>query len=88
MPRNMIPHDASRARWFEEQVQPQGAQLKSYLRGSFPSIEDVDDIVQESYLRIWKARAAQPIESARAFLFRVARNSESSVSQQPTPDSG
>jgi RNA polymerase sigma factor (sigma-70 family) len=28
--------------------------------------------VQESFLRIWKARAAQPILSARAFLFKVA----------------
>ncbi|MGH7946665.1 MAG: RNA polymerase sigma factor [Opitutaceae bacterium] len=37
-------------------------------------MRDVDDVVQESYLRVWRARAAQPIESARAFLFRVARN--------------
>lgn len=48
-------------------------QLKAYLRGSFPSVRDVDDVVQESYLRIWKARAAQPIRSARAFLFQIAR---------------
>ncbi len=37
-------------------------------------MRDVDDVVQESYLRVWRAFAAQPIESARAFLFRVARN--------------
>lgn len=48
--------------------------VKAYVRGSFPSVRDVDDVVQESYLRIWKARAAQPIHSAKAFLFRVARN--------------
>jgi RNA polymerase sigma factor (sigma-70 family) len=35
---------------------------------------EVEDVIQESYLRTWKARAAQPILSARAFLFRVARN--------------
>lgn len=29
--------------------------------------------MQESYLRIWKARAARPINSAKAFLFLVAR---------------
>jgi RNA polymerase sigma-70 factor (ECF subfamily) len=43
------------------------------LRGAFPAVRDVDDVVQESYLRVWRARARQPIESAKAFLFTVAR---------------
>lgn len=47
--------------------------LRTYLRGSFPAVRDVDDVVQESYLRLWKAAAVQPIRSARAFLFTVAR---------------
>lgn len=64
----------SLAKWFAEEVQPHDAQLRSYLRGSFPAVRDVDDVVQESFLRIWKTRAAQPIKSARAFLFQVARN--------------
>lgn len=50
------------------------AQLKAYLRGSFPGVRDVEDIVQESYLRIWRTRAVQPIRSAKAFLFTVARS--------------
>lgn len=62
------------ARWFEEQVQPHDAQLKAYLRNSFPAVRDVDDIVQEAYLRVLKARTAQPIQSAKAFLFKVARH--------------
>lgn len=65
---------ADRNRWFSEEVHAHDGQLKAYLRGSFPSVRDVDDVVQESYLRMWKARAAHPIQSARAFLFRVARN--------------
>ena len=61
-------------RWFAEEVQPHDASLKAYLRTAFPSVTgEVDDVVQESYLRIWKARAAQPIRSAKAFLFQVAR---------------
>lgn len=47
--------------------------LRSYLRGSFPTVRDVDDIVQESYLRLLKARVAHPIQCARAFLFGIAR---------------
>ena len=59
-------------RWFEDEVHAHDARLKSYLRGSFPSI-DVEDVVQESYLRAWFAHAAEPVRSARAFLFTVAR---------------
>jgi RNA polymerase sigma factor (sigma-70 family) len=62
------------SRWFADEVHVHDSQLKAYLRGSFPSIPDVEDVVQESYLRIWKVRAAQPIRSAKAFLFTVARH--------------
>lgn len=55
-------------------MHPHESQLRGYLRGSFPDVRDVDDVVQESYLKVWQAKAAHPILSARAFLFRVARN--------------
>jgi len=48
--------------------------LRNYIKGKFPAVRDVDDVVQESYLRILQARAAQPIRSAKAFLFQIARN--------------
>lgn len=60
-------------RWFTEEVQPHAPSLKAYLRGSFPTVRDVEDLVQESCLRIWKARATRPILSARAFLFGIGR---------------
>jgi len=66
--------DSDDARWFAEEVLPHDRALRGYLRGSFPSVRDVEDVVQESYLRIWRTRAAQPIRSARGFLFRIARN--------------
>lgn len=47
--------------------------MRSYLRSAFPSVHDVDDVVQESYLRIWRSRTEQPIQSAKAFLFCIAR---------------
>jgi RNA polymerase sigma factor (sigma-70 family) len=62
------------ARWFTAEVHPHDAQLKAYLRNSFPAVRDIDDVVQESYLRIWRSRAVQPIHSAKAFLFKVARH--------------
>lgn len=67
--------ELERTRWFADEVHLHDASLRSYLRQSFPRVrESVDDLIQESYLRIWKARAVQPIESARGFLFRIARN--------------
>lgn len=65
---------ADQHRWFAEEVRPHESQLRSYLRGSFPSVRDVDDVVQESLFRIWKARARQTIHSAKSFLFQIARN--------------
>lgn len=56
-----------------EEVHPHDSSLKAYLRGSFPAVHDVEDVVQESYVRVWKARAAQPIRCAKGFLFQVAR---------------
>ena len=70
----MPPQNTDQVRWFVDEVQPHGAQLKAYLRGSFPTVGDMEDVVQESYIRIWKARAAQSIPSAKAFLFKVARH--------------
>ena len=65
---------ADHARWFADEVQPHGTSLKAYLRGAFPAVRDTEDVVQESFLRLWKMRAVQPIRSAKAFLFTVARN--------------
>ncbi|MBL9186609.1 MAG: RNA polymerase sigma factor [Opitutaceae bacterium] len=64
---------AEQTRWFAEEVQPHEASLRSYIAGSFPTVRDVDDVVQESYLRLWKARSAHPIQCARAYLFGIAQ---------------
>lgn len=61
------------SRWFVNEVQPHDARLRAYLRSAFPGVRDVDDVVQESYLRLWRTHAARPIRLARAFLFTVAR---------------
>jgi RNA polymerase sigma-70 factor (ECF subfamily) len=67
-----MPPPSESAQWFADEVQPHEPVLRAWLRGSFPAVREVDDVVQESYLRLWRARAAQPVRSARAFLFRVA----------------
>ena len=69
----MPPPNPSPTRWFAEEIQPHEPALRSYLRGSFPDVRDVDDVVQESYLRIWRSGTTRSITSAKAFLFTVAR---------------
>jgi RNA polymerase sigma-70 factor (ECF subfamily) len=61
-------------RWFADQVHRYDGTLKGYLRGAFPTVQDVDDIVQESYLRIWRIRATENIRSAKGLLFAIARH--------------
>jgi RNA polymerase sigma-70 factor (ECF subfamily) len=64
---------ADDGRWFTEEVQPHEAALRGYLRNSFPSI-DVDEVVQESYFKLLKARTAGKIASTKAYIFSIARN--------------
>lgn len=70
----MASSDSKTARWFASEVEPHDAHLKAYVRGTFPTVRDVEDVVQESYLRVWKAQATGSVACARGFLFRVARN--------------
>jgi RNA polymerase sigma-70 factor (ECF subfamily) len=71
----VIPTDKSeQARWFAREVQPHEPTLRSWLRGLFPSLPDMDDLVQESYVRLIRAREAGKIGHAKAYLFTTARN--------------
>jgi RNA polymerase sigma-70 factor (ECF subfamily) len=62
------------SRWFAEQVQPYEPALRAYLHGRFPTLVDQDDIVQDTYTRLLRAREAGEIRHPRAFLFTTARN--------------
>ncbi len=59
--------------WFNEEVQPHEAILRSYLHYQFPSV-DVDDVVQEAYLKLFEIRAKRKIAKAKAYLFAVAKH--------------
>lgn len=74
MPSTSEPPVADQDRWFSSEIHVHDSHLKSYLRGTFPSLRDVDDLVQESYLRVWRRHLARPITSARSFLFKIAQH--------------
>lgn len=60
--------------WFQAEVQPHEPALRQFLRPRVGRAADVDDVVQESFIKVLRARSAGQIRSAKAFLFTVARN--------------
>jgi len=72
----MPPQDAEQARWFTEAVLPHEPAFRLYLRGKFPSLSaaDIDDLVQEAYSRLLRARDGGPLVSVKAYLFVLGRN--------------
>jgi RNA polymerase sigma factor (sigma-70 family) len=67
-------HETERARWFAAEVKPHESSLRAVLYRSLRSVPDVDDLVQEAFLRVLRAREKGPIRSSKGFLFAVARN--------------
>ena len=62
------------AAWFSEHVLPNEPALRAYLHRRFPTLPDHDDLVQETYARMLREKAAGRPMHARAFLFTAARN--------------
>jgi RNA polymerase sigma factor (sigma-70 family) len=67
-------HPSDQTHWFSEELHPHDSALRAYLHSSFPSLCDVDDVVQDSYVKVLEARKRGKIESVKAYLFATARN--------------
>ncbi len=70
----MPPSNSDHAQWFAEEVQPCEPTLRAYLQRRFPTLGEVDDVLQESYLKLLRRRTAGNLRFARGTLFTVARN--------------
>ena len=68
-PLNPESHD-----WFTQNLQPHEGMLRAWLRSRFGNDSEVDDIVQEAFVRVLKAGEITQIDSPKAFLFATARN--------------
>jgi len=62
------------ARWFAEEVHPHEPALRAYLQARFPTLADHDDLVQETYTRLLRAKDTGGVRYPKAFLFTAARN--------------
>ena len=65
---------SEQARWFLEEVKPYEPALRAYLQKRFPTLPDHDDLVQETYTRLLRAKDDGRLTYAKTFLFTVARN--------------
>jgi RNA polymerase sigma-70 factor (ECF subfamily) len=63
-----------RHEWFLTQIFRHGAALHRYLRRFTSGAEDIEDLVQETYLRIYAIENRHAVSSPRALLFSIAHN--------------
>ena len=48
--------------------------MRAYLKARFPSLHDIDNLVQEAFARILRTRESAGVRSPKALLFTTARN--------------
>ncbi len=61
-------------RWYAANLQPHEGMLRAWLGSRFTSGLDLDDVIQEAYLRVFKAHQKKEVKAPKAFLFATARN--------------
>jgi RNA polymerase sigma factor (sigma-70 family) len=79
----MSVEKTEQVRWFAEEVLPHERDLRAYLTRNVQGAVEVDDVVQESFLRVLRAQETGRIANARAYLFRTARNAIYAVFRRP-----
>lgn len=61
-------------RWFATEVRPLQGPLRRYLARRFHLGSEVEDVIQETYLRLCKLRTQRDLENVRGLLFTIARH--------------
>jgi RNA polymerase sigma factor (sigma-70 family) len=63
-----------RHEWFLDQIFRHRAALHRYLRKFTSGAEDIEDLVQETYVRVYALDNYRAVDSPKALLFRIAHN--------------
>jgi RNA polymerase sigma factor (sigma-70 family) len=74
MPPRAEPDPPNLEQWYCEHVLVHERALRAYLRRAFPIVTDVDNVVQETFVRVLQARRTGELENVRGYLFTTARN--------------
>ncbi len=70
----MHPEEPEQSQWLEDNLLPHETMLRAWLKSRFSSSCDIDNIVQESYIRVLETNKHTEIKSPKAFMFATARN--------------
>src|ERR1700749_717449 len=63
-----------RHEWFLNQIFRHRAALGRYLRKVTSRAEDIEDLIQEAYVRVYSLPDYERVGSPKALLFRIAHN--------------
>jgi len=58
--------------------------LRNFLFYKFGGLQDIDDIVQDSFIKLWDNCAKVTTETAKSYLFRIAINQSNSLLRHET----
>jgi RNA polymerase sigma factor (sigma-70 family) len=65
---------AERHDWFLNQIFRHRADLQRFLQQFTSGAEDIEDLIQETYVRVYSLPDYQAVDSPKAYLFTIARN--------------
>jgi len=65
---------ADRHEWFLNQIFRHREDLQRYLQRFTSGAEDIEDLIQETYVRVYSLADYETVESPKAYLFTTARN--------------
>ena len=60
--------------WFKREVVVHEEALTRYLRRCWPNPNDIHDLRQETYIRVYESARKHIPDTVRTFIFAVARN--------------
>ncbi len=61
-------------RWFLENVKCHERMVRAWISSRFSSEQDIEDILQEAYYKIYEAHSQRAINSPKAYLFAIVRS--------------
>jgi RNA polymerase sigma factor (sigma-70 family) len=70
----MSQQHAEQARWFAQELLPHEGKLRAWLGRRFALESEMDDVIQDSYVKVLAAHDRGELQHPKAFLFSVARN--------------
>ncbi|MDI1248442.1 MAG: sigma-70 family RNA polymerase sigma factor [Lacunisphaera sp.] len=74
---------SDQVQWFATELAPHGPALRAYLHG-FVNPSDIDDLMQETYVRLLRAFERGPVRHPRGLLFATARNAAHDLHRRRT----